>query len=191
MGFSPSNYHRNKGLDAEQPDPEFLKLQAEKAQERFQDARGVYERERKAERRRMSLPARLQRALDAIKRLSTVPAAQIEAGVHGGERDFAPKPAETLDVSGHLRVIQARVEAIEEDLDVAQGLARSRDVVRMHGFEKDRIIIEECEGMRAEDVAEAYPYLGSERTIRRIRSLNGRRGVDGTLKPDENGEKAA
>ena len=191
MGFSPSDYHRSRGLDAEQPDTDWLELEAERTREKFSEARGVYERERKAERRRLGLPARLQRALDTIKRLPTVSAAHIAAGVHGGDRDFAPKQAETLDVSGHLRVIQARVEAIEEDLDVAQGLARSRDVVRMHGFEKDRIILEECEGMRPEDVEAAYPYLGSARTIRRIRSLNGRRGVDGTVKPEENGEEAA
>jgi hypothetical protein len=147
------------------------------------ERREVYDRERAAldalrrhDREARPLPERFARAMAEIASLQTAPAGRIERARGGSGEGMGPPAAETLDVGEHLRVIATKIADIERAIDIYRGVTVEADRKNMRTFEKDKILFgskdqpSEFVGMHARDVAEAAPYLGSERTIRRLRA---------------------
>ncbi len=130
------------------------------------------ERERRKARGQMTLGERLDAALLALESMSTVAASPLTRSSKSAEREGEPGPpkAQTPQVDANLRVIAHHVAQIEHALDAERGLVRGAAHGRLTTEEKDRIVWDDFEGVRAEDVARAAPYLGtSGRTIMRAR----------------------
>lgn len=128
-------------------------------------------------REEMPLPARLQAVLSQIAMIQTAPAPRIVREPRSAEaRGMGPPAAETIDVEHHLVVIRTRIQDIEHELDLYRGLTTAPQRQNLRGFEKDKLLFgtpdqpSEFVGMHADDVAQAAPYLGSARTIRRLRA---------------------
>lgn len=146
-------------------------------------------RDRMASRKQMTAGDRLDHAMRQIGlRLGGMRSRSIEAmrgGGGGKSKSKAPTPAGdwTRDMEDHLKLIAHHVEAIERELDEQDGLrlapaegdrpgnAGGYGASRMMTTaERDRIVWEDFQGVRAEVVASEAPYLGSSaRTIERAR----------------------
>lgn len=160
----------------EAADPEWVTDEAERRRDVYRDERGALEASLRRRREEMPLAERLARLIARIGAIQTTRAGRIERGRGGGGDDdqAGPPAAETLDVTRHLRVIETRIRDMELELDQYRGITASGPRANMRTFEKDKLLFSaEFRGMHSRDVAEAAPYLGSERTIRRLRSAEG------------------
>lgn len=158
---------------AEAPDPEWIESEAERRRDVYRDERGALEASLRRRREELPLAERLARVIAQIGALQTSAAGRIERG-RGGEADHAPATPESINVSSHLRVIETRIRDMELELDRFRGITSSGPRANMRTFEKDKLLLsDEFRGMHSRDVAEAAPYLGSERTIRRLRANEG------------------
>lgn len=173
-------------LGAERCDPAWEKQNSEDSFNAFTETRRTLTDELRRARRARPLHDRLRRAQETVIRLQAGATVNIGRSSKSAESDTKPPDASTIDVSRHLRVIEARLREMETEIDTYLGLDTDRVRGRMISNDKDKMICsKEFEGMRPEDLSEAYPFLGSPRTIRRVRSDGGLRGVDGTPKPPE------
>ena len=169
-------------------DHRWLDSHAEERRRRWQEERraldGMLAREREA----LPLWDRIKAVLEEAARLQGAPAGPITSSTStsderspGGRR---PPSGDTVDLSEHLVVIEARVREMERELDVYSGrTADARARRQLDGDEKDRILREQYEGVHYTVVAEAAPFLGSARTVFRHRRNMGLKGSDGT--PEE------
>ena len=159
---------------------------ADAAHERDAERRRTLAHERQARRRAQPIGRRLDRVLSEI---ATSPGMSTGSYVPSGSRapqSSAPPPADTLDVSSHLRVIEARIEAIEDEWDAFRGLGVVKNWAMASGEEKDREILSpRWRGVKSAIVSEAAPYLGSARTIERVRRAASLRPSDGTEMPHD------
>lgn len=97
----------------------------------------------------------------------------VPSGDHTAE-SVEPPSAEALDFTAHLAVIRSRVEAIEAEWDAFRGYGPARNWAMASGDDKDKeILSSKWRGIHSREVAEAAPWLGSERTIRRVRAESG------------------
>lgn len=95
------------------------------------------------------------------------------------------------DLETHLFVIRARLSMIEHDLDHAHGCRPARGT-QLSTQEKDATIIApEMRGISPEAISEAYPWLGSPLTIRRVRRMHGLYSRDGRPNPKSVNAKVA
>lgn len=124
---------------------------------------------RRASRERLTLGSRLDAALVGLGCMSTVGSGL--RAVNGGrssERPAGPPPAEQPDVSQETRSIRTLVELLEDRWDAERGLLSPVDYAKMPTADKDRLIVR-LTGVRSDQVAEMFPWLGSARTIERRR----------------------
>jgi hypothetical protein len=206
--------------DVERVDREWEDEEARRRREFWIDGRGDRLKDRQAARATMSAAERLDTALQQLSlRLGGMRSRSVEAMRSAGKPDSGAPPAptdSTRSLDHHLVLIAHHVEAIEREVDVQDGLYQvegstegfygthgnsgSLDDFRLRGTaERDRIVFDDFQGVRSEDVAREAPYLGSSaRTIERARTQEAeRRGlrvrpVDGTvLGPVEEVERVA
>lgn len=126
--------------------------------------------DRRAHRARMTLGVRLDAALNGIGAMSTVGSS---AGGGGGggrssERPAGPPKAEQLDVGQEITAIRTLVELVEDRWDAERGLLAPVDYLKMPVADKNRLLAR-LAGVHAKTVAEMFPFLGGERTIRNYR----------------------
>jgi hypothetical protein len=127
------------------------------------------------------LSERVLNALVQIERMTTVRAGNImalAASAEASEQQIGPPRADQLHTDRHLRVIESRIAQIERSIDEHLGLNAPLNTQAMMSHEKDREILR-LEGWSPEDIHDAYPWLGSPRTIRKVRGEHDRRGSDG------------
>lgn len=171
--------------DEERCDPTYERYLTEQAHERWEDERSQRDAVRRARRESLRPGARLDIILTVVANFQGGRVLQVaQEGGRSSEEGIGPPPADTLDVSHHTDVILARVREIEREVDRYLGVSATPALSMLGAREKDKLIVERFRGWRPEDVSEAHPELGSARTIRRVRSNAGFRGVDGTPKPE-------
>jgi hypothetical protein len=153
------------------------------------ERRQAYEAERQSleamlrrSREELPLAERLAKVLGQIARLQTRPAGPIGRSPGGGGKATSREPpaAEHLEgIHRPLRLITAHIATLEHLVDVHLGITVAKTRQNLTGPDKDRILFgadgepSDFEGMHADDVAEVAPYLGSSRTIRRLRADRG------------------
>jgi hypothetical protein len=150
--------------------------EAREREEEFGVVRRSMDADRRGRRGEMAIHDRLRLALDGLHAISTVPAANPAAG-RGGESlglpDFKQRTA--LDeCDGDLRAIRARVARIEDRLDEARGLVVLGSTLTMSTEEKNKVILDDWEGVAAAEVSAIAPWLGGSETIRRVRRAQDR-----------------
>jgi hypothetical protein len=128
----------------------------------------------------MTLGARLDHAVRQLGTISTTPARPLtreaKNSTENDESEGGPPKVATPQIQANMTIIDFHVREIERKLDEERGLTRPRGDGRLLGEEKDRMIWEEFQGVRADDVAAAAPYLGtSGRTIMRAREREAKR----------------
>ncbi len=167
-------------VDDPRCDPVFEDAEAERRRELWEAQTGQRDRDRQADREALTLGVRLDRVLAQLAAISTAPARRIahEPGSTADPEQVGPPKVNTPQVEPHLRVIEHKVRELERMLDHERGAFRQQ-YARMDGFDKDRIIWDDFQGVRSGDVARAAPYLGtSARTIERARKREAeKRGV--------------
>lgn len=185
-------------------DREFEDEETRRRREQWEAEQDARRRERQSDRSTRTLGDRLDRALFQLEvRQGTRarPIASTRGGGEGSPGGNRPSHVGGADVSHHVQLIDHHVRMIEEALDAEAGLLRREPMGDSSGAaggmtngrlmttaDRDRIVWEDFHGVRAEQVAEEAPYLGtSARTIERARAAEAeRRGVrvrlvDGTV----------
>lgn len=158
---------------------------AEDSRERHAALKESQLRRREFARSQMRLGQRLDVAMVEAQCISGVPSnmgsfgMKIKGATSGGP---ALRPEALEDLERHLFVIQARLRMIEQDLDHAKGLGPPARTLMMTTGEKDAMILQQT-GRTPEEIYEAYPWLGSPFTIRKVRKMHGLHGKDGTVNP--------
>lgn len=176
--------------DEERVDRAYEDRQAAARREVYDSERQALEASLRRQREQTPLPERLARIMSQIARFQTRPAGAIaRTGSSGKPESGEPPRADQLDgADRHVRMIAAHVRELEHLVDVHQGVTQAKTRQNLTGVEKDRILFgatgepSEFEGMHSDDVAEAAPYLGSPRTVRRLRA---QRGLDIRGRPRE------
>ncbi len=126
-------------------------------------------RDRHRDRRRLTLGSRLDQAMAGLGALSTVGAPRPSSG--GGrssERPAGPPPAVAVDVSAERTALTVLVELIEDRWDAERGLLAPVDYAKMPVADKNRLLAR-LEGVHSREVAELFPFLGSQRTVENYR----------------------
>lgn len=177
-------------------DPIWLQGHADQRREQWADERRQLTRSLRASRDQQPLHLRLQTVEGQIARITTVKANAMSPTPRSKVSDAHGPPAADRDALGQHRaeevgrcraLIAKHIARIEEIVDEHRGLGSARDFSRMTTDEKDKLIWEEYQGVRAQQVAEEAPWLGATAmTIRRAREREGRRR--GMLVNASNGE---
>ncbi|MDE2105756.1 MAG: hypothetical protein KGL39_51505 [Patescibacteria group bacterium] len=170
-----ATYARESATIERHADEKELDRFAEKARERHIKVQDQARAELVARRRHMRPGERLDAVLiDALVSPGLPTPDFIPSGSHGGT-STAPPDAESIDFDpSHMIVISSRLEAMEAERDAARGLAPARNWAMASSEQKDtEILSARWRGVHADVVSEAAPWLGSARTIRRIRSEHG------------------
>jgi hypothetical protein len=180
-------------VDHDRCDREFEDVEAERIRAQWEADRDERAKQRDAERRRMTLGARLDHAVFEVELGKGLRARPIKAESNSADKANAgpAKPAGP-ELTARLRLIEHHVRMIERDADAEKGHAKSEPVGQQHGAvggsdsrrffsteERDRIVWDDFQGVRSDVVAREAPYLGtSARTIERARTDEAkRRGV--------------
>jgi hypothetical protein len=122
-------------------------------------------RERRAFRQRQTLGFRADAALAGLGAMSTTGSSwQTGGGGRSSERPAGPPPAEQPDVSQERAALTVLVELLEDRWDAERGLLAPVDYAKMPTAEKDKLIAR-MTGVHARQIAELFPWLGSQRTI--------------------------
>lgn len=128
-------------------------------------------RERRSARRRLTLGARLDKAVGELGRLSVKGSSwQTSGATARGSEHAMPSVAQlaTVDVSAEMAALAVLIEALEDKLDAEKGLLPPMDYAKMSTADKDQMIAR-LSGVHAEWIGEHMPWLGSAKTIRRRR----------------------
>ncbi len=155
----------------EQCDKTFEDDSAEAARAAWEAGAPARERERRCARATMTLGERLDAVTLGLKKTSTVSASPLVRSSKSAEREGEPGPPKVYEphIEANLTVIRRHVADLERTLDAEQGLIRAPSSGKLTTEQKDALVWE-LQGVRAEVVAEAFPYLGtSGRTIMRAR----------------------
>lgn len=158
------------------PKPSLESLQRQERQREVESAndlvRGAYLRKQRAERRALSLPLRLARALTQARTLSDGFSGSYEAqGARQAPSSTPPRPVESVyDV--YQRRIALLVRNFEDEIDLAK--LRAYGHTQTKEERQKRLLSSDYEGMQAEEVAFIDPSLGSVLSIRKERYANGR-----------------
>lgn len=146
----------------ERCDLTFEQAHADEAREEWEAGRVERDRVREQVRARMTWGERLDTALRELDAMSTVSARSPEhaAKTTGEDGDPGPPSIAAVDVSASTTVIGIHVRAIERVLDQERGLVRPAEGGRMTSDQKDKLIFDEYQGVRAEQVSESDRSLG-------------------------------
>jgi hypothetical protein len=206
--------------DDERCDPEFENDEADRRRDAFAADRGSRLEQRCRQRALLTLGNRLDLSLRLLGlHVGGSRARPIAASRGGGDHPskiLANPDGLPDEVERHWTLIRNHVEAIEEILDSQDGLLReeppeaqgmygSPGYVRaignhrfLRGEEKDKIVFDCFQGVRAGEVAEEFPQLGGHaRTIERARKAEADRRklrvrlVDGVVLGPREEKKAA
>lgn len=173
--------------DEERVDREWENDEARVRREAFEEERDSRARQRQAEREKLTLGVRLDRALFEVERHKTTRARALAPSWNTGEGSpggMAPPQVGGAEVDRAVQLIEHHVRAIEEALDAELGLLTRPPIGDSSGAaggmvagrlmstaERNRIVWDDFQGVRAEQVAREAPYLGtSARTIERARA---------------------
>lgn len=203
----PPREHRRVGgqvsdlvVDDERCDREFEDAEARRRRDEWDASQDDRLKAREATRRQMTLGQRLDVALTEIERGKGIRARPIASSRASGAEDSPggrrPSHVSGPEIEQALTLIDHHVKRIERELDADLGLVKTAaraaegkvvagstgalSSARLRGSdERDRIVWEDFEGIRADQVAEEAPYLGtSARTIERAREREAaKRGV--------------
>jgi hypothetical protein len=190
--------------EEERVDPGWEERNALEAHARWESERAARLADRQAGREQLTLGARLDRALVEIELGLGKAARAITAGrstedgspaglLHDVDQNGTARVDFGPDIDQPLKWIRHHVQAIEEALDAELGLLDRAPVGDRPGRtgergvsgrmmstgDRDRVVFDDFQGVRADDVARQAPYLGSSaRTIERARTAEAeRRGV--------------
>lgn len=189
---------------AERVERDWEEREAERRWEAFVERRGDQLADRERERERLSIGQRLDFALRVLHlRAGGRPAGAIAASRGGGDddhpsvipRDSTGTDARMAEVEGRINLIRHHVRYIEATIDADDGLLRTEPDPEGQGFygqpgvvsaygatrmikaaDRDRLIVDEFEGVRSDVVAREEPALDlSARSVERARVREGRR----------------
>jgi hypothetical protein len=177
-----------------------VQAEADRRRTQFEKRKRGFDSERRQRRAGLTLLELHRHAVEREIRLSTVAAANPEAGRGGGSDGSVNRlgaPAGQILIGSqqlmeddpryeeHLRVIRSRLEGWHELLDEAEGLGATA-VKTMLSEEKDREILTKGRGLSAQAVVDLLgrDITGSPETVRRVRRKNGCSAKDGELLPD-------
>lgn len=143
-------------------------------------------------REEQALGQRLDNVLRAFGLASVAPTAELSlAKVSTGQvgESKPPPPVDLPPIVGRLNLIAFQVEALELELDAAEGRA---EATLLTSDQKNWLILTRFVGVHARDLSRAIPELGSPRTIERVRANAGQRpSVGGEPRRRQRGEEAA
>lgn len=183
---TPINQREAIELGCERVDRTWEQQNADQRREQWAEERRALTRSLRATREAQPLHQRLYAAEAHIARITTVKAQSFSPTPRAGLSDdrFGPPPADRdalgqqrADEIGRCRgLIAKHITRLEEIIDEHRGLGSARDYARMTTDEKDKLIWDEYQGIRAEQVAQEAPWLGtSARTIERARAREAER----------------
>lgn len=198
----PTDTPRKRIFDAERCEASYEQAEADRIREAW-DGPGAHQRAaaRAMDRASMTLAQRLAATIHRLQLASGVNAGQIarEPGATDGHPSALLQLKDGDDptqlIEQELRLIESLVERAEHAVDVHLGLARPDT---LDADERDRVVWEEYQGIRSDQVAQAAPWLGaSARTIERARAREAVRRrvkvrqVDGVVLRQLTGEEIA
>jgi hypothetical protein len=149
----------------------FEPANSDQAREQWEAGQHGRARMRRQERAKRTLGERLDAAVLQLRAASGVSASPVGRVSKSAEREGDPGPPRVAEppIHANLKVIELHVAQLELLLDAERGLVKGSTPGKLTTSEKDALVWE-LVGVRAEDVAAAFPYLGtSGRAIMRAR----------------------